>query len=90
MARKKREVWTKQGRVIKAASGWHLQGMKLLSKSPLDSSPLGRGTGRGRGYFEESAPKQELFSEKDQRERRGGKRRETDASAYAKTWRPQP
>ena len=61
----------KQGRVIKAASRWHhLQDMKLLPKSPLDSSPLGRGIRRGRGYFEESDPKPELFSEKEQRGKR--------------------
>jgi hypothetical protein len=69
--RHEKEVWTKQGRVIKAANRrWYLQGMKLLPKSPLDSSPLGRGTGRGRGYFKKSDRKQELFSEKEQRERR--------------------
>ncbi len=38
--------------------------MKLLPKSPLDSTPLGRGTGRGRSYFEESDPKSELLSER--------------------------
>jgi hypothetical protein len=73
-ARQKIEKWAKQGRVIKADSRWHLQDMKLLPKSPLCSSPLGRGTGRGtgrgRGYFEESDPKQDLFSEKEQRGRR--------------------
>ena len=68
--------------------GWHLQGMKLLLKTPLHSSPLGRGTGRGRGYFQERDPKPELFSEREQKERRGRERerereRETDASAYA-------
>ncbi len=58
--RHEKELRTKQGRAIKAASRWHLQSMKLLQKSPLDSSLLGRGT----GYFEETDAKQELFSEK--------------------------
>ncbi len=40
--------------------------MKSRPKSPLDSSPLERGAGRGHGYFEETDPKQELFSEKEQ------------------------
>jgi hypothetical protein len=44
--------------------------MKLLPKSPLDSSPLERGTGRGHSYFEASDPKQDLFAEKEQRERK--------------------
>jgi hypothetical protein len=35
-------MWTQTGCVIKAVSRWHLQGMKLLPKSPLDSSPLER------------------------------------------------
>jgi hypothetical protein len=48
--------------------------MKLLPKSRLDSSPLGRETERGRGYFEESDPEPELFSEKEQIGRRGRKR----------------
>ena len=53
-----------------------------------DSSPLER----GRGYFEESGPKLELFSEKEQRGRRGKREREreTDAAAYANKRRPQP
>ncbi len=54
----------KQGRNIKAASRWHLQGMKLLPKSPLDSTPLDRETGDGRGYFEESDLKQEFSLKK--------------------------
>jgi hypothetical protein len=64
--------------------------MKLLPKSPLDSSPLGRGTGGGGGgeyigYFEKSDPKSELFSEKEQRGRRVREtEKEPDASAYAK------
>jgi hypothetical protein len=41
-ARHEKEVWAKPGRVIKAASRWHLQGTKLLPKSPLDSSSLER------------------------------------------------
>jgi hypothetical protein len=45
-ARNEKEVWAKEGRrLIKAASRWHLQGMKLLPKSLLDSNPLGRRTG---------------------------------------------
>ncbi len=44
ITRHEKEVWAKQERVIKATSRWHLQGMTLLPKSPLDSSPLGRGT----------------------------------------------
>ncbi len=67
-------MWAKQGRVIKTASRSHLQGMELLSTSPLDSSPLGKGTGRRRSYFEERDPKQELFSEREQRGRRGRER----------------
>jgi hypothetical protein len=39
--------------------------MKLLPKSPLDSSPLGRGTERVRNYFEEYDPKLKFFSEKE-------------------------
>jgi hypothetical protein len=58
-----KEVWAKQGCVIKEACRWHLQGMKLLPKSPLDSNLLERVTGRERNYFEESGPTQELFSE---------------------------
>ncbi len=81
---KRKRRGAKPGRAIKAASRWHLQDMKLLPKSPLDSSPLRRGTGRGRGYFEESDPKQEFFSEIEQRGRRGReKEREADL-AYAK------
>ena len=56
------KVWAKKGRDVKADSRWHLQGMELIPKSPLDSSPLKRGMGRGRRYFEESGPKQEMFS----------------------------
>jgi hypothetical protein len=40
--------------------------MELLPKTPLHSSPLGRGKGRGHSYFEESGPKQEVFSEKEE------------------------
>jgi hypothetical protein len=58
--RKKRE--REREREPDASSQWHLQGMKLLPKSPLDSSHLGRGTGRGRGWFQESDPKPKLFS----------------------------
>ncbi len=36
-----------------------------------DGSPLGRGTGRERSYYEKSDPKPDLFSEKEQRENRG-------------------
>ncbi len=63
--------------------------MKLLPKSPLDSSPLGRGTEREHGYFEDSDPKPELFSENEQRGSRGGERN-PDASAYAKIRQPHP
>ena len=59
--------------------------MKLLPKSSLDSSFLGRGTERGRGYFEESDPKQELFSEREQRGRRG---RETERESSMRCIRP--
>ncbi len=69
-------MWAKQGRVIKAASRWHLQGMKLPPKSPLDSSILGKGTD------EESDPKQELSSEKEPRGRRGGGERERARCIY--------
>jgi hypothetical protein len=70
MERHEKEAWAKQGCVIKATSRWHLQGMKLLPKSPLDSSPLGRGTGRVHSYYEESDQKQELLPESEQRGRR--------------------
>ena len=36
---------------------WHLQGMKSRTKSPLDSSPLERGAGRGGGCLEGSGSK---------------------------------
>ncbi len=82
--RHEKELRTKQGRGINAACRSHLQSMKLLQKSPLDSSPLGKGT----GYFEEIDAKQEFFSEKEQRGPRGREReREADASDYAKTKR---
>jgi hypothetical protein len=44
-ARHEKEVWAKQGRVIKAASRCHLQDRQLLPKSPRDSSPLRRRNG---------------------------------------------
>jgi hypothetical protein len=40
--------------------------MHLLPKSPLDSSPLRRGTGRGRSYFEESDPKKSREEEEEE------------------------
>ena len=59
--------------------------MKSRPKSPLDSRPLERGAGRGRGYFEESKLKPESFSEKEQRGSRGREReREPDTSADVK------
>jgi hypothetical protein len=86
MARQKKEVWAKQGRVLKAESRWHLQGIKLLPKSPLDSTPLERGTGRGRGYLEESDPKQEFFSEKRAERKRGEREREKDTGLELGLW----
>jgi hypothetical protein len=47
--------------------------MKLLPKSPLDSSPLGRETGRGRSYFEESDIRSQSCSLKESREEDEGK-----------------
>jgi hypothetical protein len=76
-------VWTKQGREIKAVCRWNLQGIKLLPKSPLDSSPLGRGTGRGRCYFEESGDPKPGCSLKRAERKKGERKREADASDYA-------
>ncbi len=74
-----KEVRVKQGREIKAASRWDLQGMKLLPKSPLDSSPLGRGTGRGSTYFEESPIRSQSCALKESREEEAREReREMD------------
>jgi hypothetical protein len=56
--------------------------MKLLPKSPLDSSSLETKTGRGCGYFEESGPKQVLFTEKEQR---GRKERERERAILTLT-----
>ena len=58
--------------------------MKLLPKSPLDISPLRRGTGRGRCYFAVSDQNTKLFCEKEKREEERQRERETDAFAYAK------
>ncbi len=52
---------------------WHLQDMKSRPKSPLDSSPLERGAGRGGGCLEGSASKPELFLLREPTRRRGRK-----------------
>jgi hypothetical protein len=69
-SREEEEGQRERERETDASSRWYLEGMLLLPTSPLDSTPLRRGTGRGCGYFEESDPKQEVFPEKEQRGRR--------------------
>jgi hypothetical protein len=57
-------------------------------KIPLDSSALGRGTGKGRSYFEESDIRRQSCALKEIREEEGRERekereKEHDASANA-------
>jgi hypothetical protein len=58
--------------------------MKLLPKSPLDSSPLERRTERRRSYFRKAVRSKICSLKKSREEEKGdrGRERETDASAY--------
>ncbi len=79
-ARHEKEVWAKQGRVIKVASRWHTcRAGSYCRRARWTVAPWGEERGEGRSCFEESDPKSELFSERGQRERREREReRERD------------
>ncbi len=79
----------KQGRVIKAASRKHLQGMKLLPKSPLDSNLLRREREEGSVILRKSEGR-DVLSGKSGEEEEWEWEREPNASAYKKKRRSQP
>ncbi len=77
--RHEKEVQVKQGLVINAAIQWHLQGMKLLPKSPLDSSHLEGDTERRRGHFRKV--RRQVVSK--EYKRGGGKERTCNQSSHS-------
>ena len=83
-------MWAKQGRVLKAASRWHLQGIKLLPKSPLGSSPLGRGTGREGVVVLRKVIRSKSYSLKKTREEEEGKERERERDPNLNHPNPKP